>query len=105
MVENFIIDIKVNSATNPFVVFVDSKLGVFVCNGQTIKKDPFKFKEKLADIVIYWDNSMINPVDFIAESYSVQIAIDGSQHNFEGKGIYPSNYQQFKNLLMELLDE
>ena len=103
MNEHLKIQSEVSSATNYYNVLLDTEFDIFVCNGQNAKMNPFEFKEKLFDIIVYWDNDMTSKVNTQTEKYNIKVTINQKEYNFVGNGLYPNNYKLFKNLLSELL--
>lgn len=96
------IEIKVDSPSEIYYIKYDTENSVFKCNGKDVKYEMFSFKEKLFDIIVYWDDDMTIPDITDAEAYSVKIEIAGEKRTFTGKGLYPDNYFKFKELLKEV---
>ena len=96
------INIKYSSPYENIEIFIDSTKNIFSCNGIAVEINIYSFKEKLFDIVFSWDE--INNVEDIKDSefYMVSIKVDEESFFFSSNINFPENFQDFKNLLMEV---
>jgi len=94
------IEIQYSSLNNNINIFADTENNIFICNNKVPKISIEDFKEKLLDIIIYWDNDMtIENYMTDAEKFIVSIETDEDYHHFTCNGLYPDNFDEFKNLL------
>ena len=96
------IEIEYKSITESINILVQTEDNIFVCNGRNVSVPIFQFKEILLDIIFKWENDMINPDIKDAESYKINITTEEDSATFVGHGIYPDNFEEFRNLIMEV---
>ena len=99
------IKIEVFSMLEYFKVTANTALNQFFINNKKSNMDVNKFAEELLNIVVFWDENLVNPnIVHDAESYSIIIEKDLETLKLVGSGSYPKNYSQFKNLLKRALE-
>lgn len=98
------ISIKYSSPFENIEINVNSTKNVFTCNGRDVESDIYSFKEKLFDIIITWDE--INNVENIKDSefYMVSIKVEEDSFFFSSNINFPENFQEFRNLLKEIIN-
>ena len=96
------IEIEYKSNFEDILIFADSEKNIFTCNGRDIQVSIYSFKEALFDIIIGWENEMINYDIKDAEYYRVTVFTDDENIEFVGHGTYPDNFDKFKDLILEV---
>ena len=98
------IQIKYSSPFENIEIYINSVKNIFTCNGKDVKASIFLFKEKLFDIVITWENNTHIEDIKDSEFYMIKIVTEEDSYLFSSNSDYPENFQEFKNLLMEVLN-
>lgn len=94
------IEITISSINKNIEIVIDyNKLLV-----NNTKKIDLKLIEQLLNIICLWKDEYgySNKID--AEEFIVKVFTDTKVDTFHGKGIYPSNYESFLDLVGELND-
>ena len=99
------IKIEYKSIYESINILADTELNIIICNGEKASISAAMFKEALLDIIFKWENELINPDIKDAESYKISIIEEDDVFNFVGQGLYPENFIEFKNLLLEVAHE
>lgn len=97
------IGVRIKSIRRAVSIYLDDEDKVFTINGINCKMDKEEFKNRLLDIVLFWDEKMIAKGVIDGEEYSVKIKKENNVIEFKGYGKYPENYKDFIKLIEEVI--
>lgn len=98
------IEIEYKSQFEVINILADMEADIFTCNNKSVSVPLYAFKECLLDIIFKWENEMINPDITDAEFYKINITTEDGLFSYVGHGIYPDNFDAFKNLILEVVN-
>ena len=81
----------------------DEEKGVYL-NDKLVEVDAKYFVGRVAVITSSWDEKMIDNSKVDGISYKVKLVKGEREKVFEGKNMFPKNYDEFDSLIGEVLD-
>lgn len=102
MIDKVEIEINEGSANKELIMINNHSKNAFV-NGD-VKDIPNDFVDRLVEIVKYWKKEYGSSNQFETTEYTISLFEGNIEETYHGKGIFPSNYNELKELLGELHD-
>jgi len=98
------VEIVINEGlSNEELIMINNQSKKAFVNGE-VKEIPNDFVDRLIEIVKYWKKEYGSSNQFETTEYTISLFEGNIEETYHGKGIFPSNYNELKELLGELRD-
>lgn len=96
--------IKIMNLNHVLNIYADNKENEIIINNKPINYDAKKFVDNILIITSNWKNSYYNGRILDGEEFRIKLISDNNEERLiVGKNSFPSNYDDFKKIINEVL--
>lgn len=92
-----------NGLADEYLIMINNHVKKAFVNGKVIEVTD-DYVDRLLQIIKYWKNEYGNDNKIDSIEFTITLYEDNNEEKYHGKGIFPDNYNEFKELLGELHD-